>query len=44
MFRPRHRRTDPACIYYREARTWLGRWRFDRQRGRYCLACELTRG
>lgn len=35
-----HVATDPRCAYYREPRTWLGRWRFDRNRGRACEACE----
>lgn len=33
-YRPRHRTTDPACRRHRPPRTRLGRWRFDRNRGR----------
>ncbi len=35
----RHLRTDPACAEFREARTRLGRWRFESNRGRSCPVC-----
>ncbi|NYE20519.1 hypothetical protein BJ991_002547 [Microbacterium immunditiarum] len=35
----RHLTTDPACFLYREPRTWLGRRRHDRNRGRSCVRC-----
>lgn len=38
-----HRTTDPACFRHREPRGRLGRWWFDRNRGRGCDPCMLAR-
>lgn len=35
----RHRTTDPACVLHEAPRTRWARWRFERGRGRVCLAC-----
>lgn len=35
----RHRTTDPACTRHRRPRTVVGRWRYERNRGRACLVC-----
>lgn len=38
-----HRKTDPACFYYKEPRTLIQHWRFDRNRGRSCETCQVNR-
>lgn len=35
-----HRTTDPACMFHRAPRGWWSRWRYERARGRPCLACD----
>ena len=35
----RHTPTDPHCVRYHKPRTWLGRWWFNRNRGRCCVLC-----
>ena len=37
----KHRRTDPACRRFSGAAgtTWLGRWLFERGRGKSCPVC-----
>lgn len=38
-----HRRTDPACVFHHPPVTALGRWRYERNRGRICPGCERNR-
>lgn len=36
----KHTTTDPACAFHRKPRTWLGRWKYERARGKACTACH----
>ena len=36
---PGHKRSDPACLWHRPARSWLVRWWLQRRRGKPCTEC-----
>ena len=36
----KHVKTDPVCTYFREPRTFIGRWKYDRARGKACMTCR----
>ena len=36
----KHIKTDPACTQFREPRTRIGRWKYDRARGKACMVCR----